>query len=90
MTTARLALFCTILTAALGASCGGASGSSKPSAAPTGASKSSLPTCHWSPVKPDSEERCTLTSKGEQINITLRDSMRSQDQKQVTVTCVCE
>jgi hypothetical protein len=89
MTHVRIAFVAAILTAGLAASCGGASGSS---AQPAGAAagKSSLPTCHWSPIKPDDEERCTLTSKGAQINITQRDSMRAQDQKQVTVTCVCE
>jgi hypothetical protein len=85
----RIAFVAAILSAGLAASCGGAAGSSAQPAGAT-AGKSSLPSCHWAPVKPDTEERCTLTSKGEQMNITLRDSMRAQDQKTITVTCVCE
>jgi hypothetical protein len=88
MRTVPFALVATILTAALCSSCGASSAQSP--GASQGASKSTLPTCHWAPVKPDSEERCTLTNKGAQINITQRDSMRAQDQKSMTVTCVCE
>jgi hypothetical protein len=89
MVTVRFALFATILIGMLAASCGGASGQSAAPASPT-AGKSTLPTCRWAPIKPDNEERCTLTTKGMQLNMTQRDGMRAQDQKQITVTCVCE
>jgi hypothetical protein len=89
MNTFRLAFAATIIATSLAASCGGAPAQA-PAASSSSASKSTLPTCRWSPVKPDSEERCTLTNKGAQINITQRDSMRAQDQKTTTITCVCE
>jgi hypothetical protein len=89
MPTMRIAFLAAFLAAPLAAACGGASAQSPAQSSPS-AGKSTLPSCHWAPVKPDTEERCTLTSKGAQINITQRDSMRAQDQKTITVTCVCE
>jgi hypothetical protein len=84
----RFAFALTLAVGALALSCGGGASSAPP--ASTSAGKSTLPTCRWAPIKPDNEERCTLTTKGMQLNITQRDSMRSQDQRQITVTCVCE
>jgi hypothetical protein len=90
MITARLAFFATILAAAAAASCGGGPAQTPGATSSPSAGKSTLPTCRWAPVKPDTEERCTLTNKGAQMNMTQRDSMRAQDQRTITVTCVCE
>lgn len=89
MPTMPIAFLAVVLAAPLAASCGGAS-SPAPAGSSPQASKSTLPTCHWAPVKPDTEERCTLTTKGMELDITQRDSMRAQDMKTIKVTCVCE
>jgi hypothetical protein len=60
--------------------------------APTGRHDDAAPAvrCNWVPVQPDTEERCSPLTKGTQVQVTLRESMRKKDATTQVATCECD
>ena len=77
----------------LGTACGSGAQQVPPPEDPTTSGSARLtrfPTCHWVPVKPETEDVCDYQNKGSTVQATIREDNRPESARKTTATCDCE